>query len=226
MDNGSEVKSIYQEVYDKIKDDILSRKYLENTYLIERKIAERLYVSRTPVRNALKRLEKEGFVVYIRNRGMKVISLDEQQVNDIFEVRKALEKIAAVNSCRYIEWNELERLKYNLEKQILAAEEQDWNAFIDQDIAFHTILWNVQNNKIIRSMMKEFRNGMKLIGIRILYGDTGRIETTLTEHKEIYYAILRNNPEEAGRCMEKHVQSVYEAACDYLAAVRKVKLIK
>ena len=55
----NEVKSVHQEVYDKIKEDILCRRYLENSYLIERKIAESLYVSRTPVRQALKKLEKE-----------------------------------------------------------------------------------------------------------------------------------------------------------------------
>ena len=62
---------------------------------------------------------------------------------------------------------------------------------------------------------------MKLIGICTLYGNVGRIELTLNEHKEIYNAILRNSPKEAKKQMEKHVQSVYEAACDYLASVRK-----
>lgn len=217
----NEVKSVHQEVYDKIKEDILCRRYLENSYLIERKIAEALYVSRTPVRQALKKLEKEGLVINVKNRGMKVTTLNEQEVKDVFEIRMALEGLVVVNSCNRIEWASLEILKRNIEKQTAAANKQDWNEFIDTDLEFHNILLHTQNNMIIKNFLRDLQGKMKLIGIRTLYGNVGRIELTLNEHKEIYNAILRNSPKEAKKQMEKHVQSVYEAACDYLASVRK-----
>jgi DNA-binding GntR family transcriptional regulator len=224
MEPFRENKTAQRDVYEKIKLGILCRKYPENSYLVERKMAEELFVSRTPVRQAFKLLETEGWITYIRNRGMKVTILSEQEVHDIFEVRKPLEGLAAVTACQCIEWAELQQLKECIEEQTTAKNQKDWNLFIDVDLKFHNILLYTQKNKIMRQILLDLRGKSKLIGIRILYGDKGRLELTLNEHNKIYYAILRNHPEEAQQCMEEHIQSVYEAACDYLAVVRKTYL--
>lgn len=221
MDAVDRKKMLYDDIYEKIKENILCRRYPEDSYLVERRIAEEIVCSRTPIRKAFKRLEAEGWIQYVRNRGMKVKMFTELEVYNIFEVRKPLEGIATYNACKYINWDSLQLLKEHLGKEKIMAQNRDWNSFIDEDLAFHDIILKSQENDIIQKILENLRAKSKVIAIRLLYRNTGRIELTLNEHEKIYYAILRNRPEDAQNLMKQHIQSVYEAACDYLVAVQK-----
>lgn len=214
-------KTLREKIYNEILNNILCRKYPENSFLIERKIAEELFVSRTPIREAFKMLEKEGWIRYIPNKGMKVTILSEQEVDDIFQVRKPLESIVVVNACDCIDWDGLQQLKDCVEKEAVAMHNKDWNTFMDTDLTFHNILLYKQRNLVVRKFLSELRAKSKLYGIRILYGDKGRLQLTVDEHYAIYHAVLVRKPDEAQKCMETHIQSVYDAARDYLATIPK-----
>jgi DNA-binding GntR family transcriptional regulator len=217
----SENKTLRDRIYEIIKTNILCRKYPENSFLIERKLAEELFVSRTPIREAFKLLEKEGWITYVQNKGMKVTILSRQEVDDIYEVRKVLESTVAYNVCQYIDWDVLQQLKSCIERQTVAMDQKDWNSFIEIDLVFHDILLYKQQNKVLRNILTDLRNKSKLFGIRILYGDKGRLALTLEEHRKIYWAVMFREPENAKKYMMQHVQSVYEAACDYLSVAHE-----
>lgn len=215
-----EKKALKETIYEKIKENIVSRKYPEGAYLIERKIAEELFTSRTPVREAFKQLEKEGWIEYKKNYGMRVVTLNVQEMEDVFEVRRLLEPQAAVNSCECIKWDDLQKMRSCIDRQTIAKNNEDWNSFIDEDLEFHNIIVNAQQNEILKNILLSLRSKSKLYGIRILFGDKGRLQLTLDEHMKIYHSILIRDSQAVRQYMADHVQSVYEAAHDYLDIIQ------
>ena len=91
MKQLEKVKSLKDQIYEIIKEDIINQTYQNNTVLNEKKISQELNVSKTPVREALKALEAEGWVEYVPYKGILVKQMSLSDLQDVFRVRKALE---------------------------------------------------------------------------------------------------------------------------------------
>ena len=108
--------SLSSRVFQRLREDILSGKYAEHDELRENTIGKELGVSRTPIREAMRKLEQEGLVVMIPRRGAQVANITEKDLNDVLEVRIALENVAIEKACKLITEEDIEQFMNTLLK--------------------------------------------------------------------------------------------------------------
>ena len=189
--------------YKYIKNNIISAKFKPGDPILEQSIAEALNVSRTPIREALKVLDSEGYVVSYPFQGTIVAKLSLTDVEEISDLRLLLENWALKRSMRYISDEDLERVKQMFEK---ADQEEDWNAYHEADAALHELLVTKSNSPRASSMLgtlleqlQWFRN----TSIEV----TNRHES-LEEHMAIIAAIQSRDLPAAERALTSHLIKV------------------
>ena len=132
--------SMEQLVYDKLKHSILHRQLAPGTQLVESTISERLQVSRTPIRNAIKKLASEGLINIIANRGAFVIQPSLDEITQAYEARIELECVAAKLSIERITKEDISNLKLLVEDERDAFRQKDMVKFIKANENFHMTL--------------------------------------------------------------------------------------
>ena len=114
--------------------------------LMEIPLAEELGVSRTPIREAIRKLEQEGFVVMIPRRGTYVADITLKDINQVFEIRSSLDELAASLASERITPDELEELERHLVSINDYMESRDFDKIVAADIAFHEVLYSASRN--------------------------------------------------------------------------------
>ena len=140
------------QVNDLLRDMIISGRFPPGTKLIEREIADYLGVSRAPVRDALLQLEREGLVVSKPN-GRYVIELSERDIREMYQVRKALEKLAVELATQNIEVEQKAELQQMLEDMKNAQLRRDWLAFSKSDVETHRLIWHISGNEHLEAYL-------------------------------------------------------------------------
>lgn len=171
--------------------------------LRETEIAERLNVSRTPVREALKRLESEGIAVFSQPRGMTIAELSPAQVLELYAMREVLEGAAARFAAEHASALEMEALKQLVAQhpQIKTAEEAFLNnRRIDQAIA------NAAHNVYLLKALNVLQDAVSLLGTTT-YTVPGRIKVGLGQIAMVVTAIVNRDPDEAEKAARAHVRS-------------------
>ena len=133
-------------VFNTLRKAILKGELKPGERLMEIALAERLGVSRTPVREAMRKLELEGLVVMIPRRGAQVANITEKDLNDVLEVRIALENLSIENACMRMTEEQLEEL-WNAAKNFEATmAEGNLVKLAEADVAFHEVIYKGKNN--------------------------------------------------------------------------------
>lgn len=195
-------KSLYEQVYCSLKEMIIKGDYLPGEKLKEVRIAEQLKASRTPVREALRRLEREGLVVIHRGQGAVVPELSKQTVEQLFECRSVLEGLAAKKAALLIKESQLNLLEENL---ILAREfflNQYTEKVVLKNTEFHDTITQASQNDSLMRMMEQIRT--QIVRYRILHGNIGFRPAFIDEHEAIFQAIKRKDAELAENLMKEH----------------------
>ena len=128
--------SIADQVFEILEKDILTGVHARGEILTETKLSEKLGVSRTPIREALRRLEQERLVVGT-SRGMRVVGLDMRDIEDIYEIRSRVEGLAARRAADRAKPEQLDELKRILDMQEFFTIKEDGDSIIDADNHFH-----------------------------------------------------------------------------------------
>ena len=211
-------RSLKTQIYHIIKKRLLDQIYQDGQILTERKLSEELNVSRTPVREAMQRLQKEGWVQYVRNKGIIVKSMDASDLIHIFQIRTALEILAVKLACSRINSDQLQLLRLSLIQQAGKKEGTmpDYQKFILYDTEFHNIIIDAAGNMMLRSIIDEIRDKIKRTGINSLYSRKSRIAEAVTEHTAIVDALEINDIDSACQAMEKHLDICYTSAYGYI----------
>ena len=136
----SQTVSMADRVFERLEDDILSGKYAPGEMLTELKLCAELDVSRTPVREALKRLMQEN-LIYETGKGMAVCRFDEDDINDIYEIRSRIEGLAFSMCAEKITDEELKKLRDTLELQLFYAKRHAPDGMRDTDSEFHKLVY-------------------------------------------------------------------------------------
>lgn len=196
-------------VYEKLKIALRKRYIKQGSQLVESTLAAKLGVSRTPVRSAIRRLEMEGLVTSIANRGAFVIKPTLIEIKESFEVRAALEcraiELAVVNGTEE-KIAELRQLIDN-EGEILAKNrmEEYWR----NNDAIHLKIAEMSNNTLLYSYIHELLDRCSLY--LVLYDPFSRLDySPLTEHEKIFTALKSRDTEAVCLMMEEHLQSSTE----------------
>ena len=187
--------------------------------LMEVQLAEELGISRTPVREAIRKLEQEGYVIMMPRRGTYVSDISTNDVKEIFEIRSALESLATGLAARRIEPEELETLQNLLVEIEGYINKNDIEKIVETDIKFHGLLYKVSRNERLVNIINNLKE--QLARFRTLsMSYPGRLQETLEEHSEMVEAIANGDVSAARDAAEHHME---RAEKTLLKAMRKVK---
>lgn len=182
--------------------------------IMEIKFAEELGVSRTPVREAIRKLELEGYVVMMPRRGTYVADMSIRDINEIFEIRTALESLSNGLAAEHITEDELEHLQrllvviggYIKEYEDGPDREAAMDKIVKTDIEFHDLLYHAARNNRLVGIISNLRD--QLTRFRTLsMSYPGRLEATLDEHREIVETIANGDGRAARKAAVHHMEN-------------------
>lgn len=201
-------------VYQKIKEDIITGVYLQGEVLNERKLAEAMGISRTPIREALQLLNRDGWIVDEVYKGAVVRTFDINYVMNVQKVRKALEILAIEDTINNISEQHINKLSNILLKQEQSLTDYNPTAFMKLDREFHEKIYSFSNNDVLLNLLKNINDIIRYFGIKVLLVPERSI-TTLMEHKAILDAIKKKDIESAKKAMENHMLMTSNAILKY-----------
>lgn len=191
-------------VFTTLRQAILKGELQPGERLMEITLANKLGVSRTPIREAIRKLELEGLVVMIPRKGAHVAHITEQELNDVLEVRRGLEEMAIRKACERITKEEL----LNLEKAARAfsalTETDNLVALAEADVKFHDVIYEATHNRRLVQLLNNLREQMYRYRMEYLKDAASRILLD-KEHKEICKAIR-----------EKDIQKAHDYICQHI----------
>jgi len=207
-----------QVAYDFVKGQIVNLRYKPGEYITDTQIAGQLSISRTPVREAFLRLEKEGLLVYELRRGWKVYTLTLKDIHEIFDIKLAVEGMVARKAAECQDEALRSELKSILETMETAVEADDPDSWLQADICLHAILYqmagNERANRIISNLNDQWHRIR--VGFIALHGRTRR---STSEHRSFIESILAGKGEEAEQKMRAHLSLLREELVRLLVAV-------
>lgn len=216
---GDSYRPLRDVVCDELRDQILRGDHASGTHLVEDHLARRLGVSRNPVREALRMLEAEGFVELIPRKGAVVARLSDSEVVEIFEVRMALEALAAELAAERADHNGVDELLRILDAARVALDRDDRGAVLDFNTAFHEYVLDLAGNGYLCDVMQGLRGRMQWIFSRTSSVSRGR--DSLDEHLELARAIQTGDTKRAAKLARYHVE---QAARTYWGTVEYPRL--
>lgn len=191
--------------YEEIKRLILDGKLSGDMPVSENVLANMLDISRTPVRDALRRLEMDGFVRVIPNQGVVIREVSISEVKEIYDMRIALEEFVVRELADGLSDEDFRNLEAILKKQEEACEKRDAVAFHEEDRKFHDYLMRVYGNAMITNFIARLRDRIEGINVNMLK-TPGNMQLFYGEHKRIFEALRKRSGEEAAKEMDEHLK--------------------
>lgn len=209
-------------VFEALREAIVNGTLAPGERLMEVQLAEELGVSRTPVREAIRRLELEGYVVMVPRKGAYVASMSAKDVADVFEIRTALEGLAAELAAERITEEELEELERKLHYVALRVEEGDLEKLVEADTEFHDLLYRASRNQRLVQIIGNLREQIQRFRAASL-ATPGRMQETLEEHKKIVEAVAKRNGALARRLAEEHIENAENKMLQFLTGKKETQ---
>ncbi|MGI6588696.1 MAG: GntR family transcriptional regulator [Peptococcia bacterium] len=203
-------------VYEALRDAIINQVLKPGERLMETELAEEMGVSRTPVREAMRKLELEGYVVMVPRKGAYVAGLSIKDINNLFEIRGALETLAAGLAASRASREEIEEMERNLVMEASLFETSDVINTIEVDAKFHELIYSASRNTRLQNMIKDLRDQIQRFRTTSL-AVPGRMKFALAEHRRIVEAIAAGDVEEASRATKEHIESAENALLDVIS---------
>lgn len=209
------VVSYKERAYQEIKQAILSQKLKSGDPLNERTLAEELGISRTPIREALHLLEREGWVVTEPCRGTWVKEITLKDIAEVYQMRTALEELAVELAINQLNEQRESELRELLEQQMTLDNQMDIEAFTQLDLEFHLYLAQISGNDRLYQALKGLMDIMNMYLLRTIRKTQPNI-VPRKEHMEIIRAILRHDIAGAKTEINQHMSKAYIAAGENL----------
>lgn len=206
-----ESKPLREIIADKIRADIIKGVYSDKERLVEPKLAQMLGISRTPIREALRQLESEGFIEILPRRGAIVKSISVKDLDDLYAIKANLEGLAAYQATFNITLDDLEKLKeineefYKLSKGAKDIVEE----YFSYNVDFHNIfILASKNNKLIEILEGLSKNFQRFRSILVAQAD--RTKEAYKEHQNIIKAFEKKDAEMAESLVRAHIKSSWK----------------
>lgn len=209
-----EASSLRQQVTDRLREAILYGDFEPGEKLVERELCDRLGISRTLLREALQHLQAEGLIVTVPHKGPSVARITEAEAREIYQVRGALEALAAEGFARHAPDALVRRLRLHL--NYLHTPDAAANILAAKN-GFYDILLEGCGNRVVGKMLTQLNNRITLLR-RYSLSHPGRLPDTLKELGEIVAAIEARDPDEAGRLCARHVARAAEVVARSFAS--------
>ncbi len=206
--------TLSEKVYQKLKGDIIKGKYEQGRELTEVFLADLYNVSRTPVREALRRLEKETIVRIIPHKGALVVKPSIKDTIEINDLREVLEGLAARLAARWAVVEEFEMLRSRFPDKAGKLSEDQYMETYNLGIKLHDLILKHSRNGRLKVMINNIQNQVGII-MQINADIPGRYDEAYKEHLEVLDAIIRRDEEHAERAMRKHIKNVSHSMVEY-----------
>lgn len=194
-------------VYRILKASIIKGDLKPGEKLWERKIAEQLGVSRTPVREAIQKIAAEGFVKMEPNLGIVVHEFSFKDLKEVLQIRRVLEGLAASVAAEKINPEEISQLEKNIEETNICVIKNDLVTYLEFNAKFHSLIFQFSRNERLIKMSLQLVGPEHRFKIRALT-IPGRLKYYLEEHQKIVEALKRRDAEQAGRLSQKHAENI------------------
>ncbi|MBR6556111.1 MAG: GntR family transcriptional regulator [Clostridia bacterium] len=201
--------SLGAKVFREVEQRIIDGSYAPGESLTEIRLSTELGVSRTPVREALRQLEREGLVHNIPNKGAVVVGISEKDIADIYDIRITLEGLAARLAAENATPEELDSLRQIVELQEYFVSKNDSLQVRQLDSAFHNSLYEACRSRPLRQTLASFSTYTRRVR-ELSVRTEGRATASVAEHRHIYEAILRKDSEGAEASAKAHILKAKE----------------
>lgn len=198
--------SLTEEIESILRERILKGEYGIGQRLKENQIAQELKVSRTPIREAFKQLEKEGLIQTIPNRGSFALGLTKRDIRDIYSVRATIEVLAVEWAIDRISDDEIEKLHDVLDLMEFYTKKIDSKKVSDLNKVFHETIYNATGSRFLYQILKSYQEYVEHTRKATVYC-TENLDNILKEHQEIMEAIREKNRAKAVECMTEHLKN-------------------
>jgi len=198
-------------VYRQLRERIINGNLAPDSRLIELSIAAEFGVSRTPVREALKRLAAENLVLADPARGMVVHAPDALEIEDVFVVREELDGLAARLAAHRIKPSELARLRLIVDSMREAVATGRREQIIVANQRFHDVIYAAAGNQALARVAGDLRDFVRRFST-LPFASPDRVDDVVREHEEILAALEAHDPEAAHKASDQHLS----AARDYV----------
>ncbi|WP_242985428.1 GntR family transcriptional regulator [Vallitalea okinawensis] len=202
-------------VFNALREAILKGDLKPGERLMEKQLAEKMGVSRTPIREAIRKLELEGLVVMVPRKGAQVAEITEKDVRDVLEVRAALEELAVKLACAKISDHEVKQLKEAINEFEEARRKGDLETLVQLDIRFHDIIFKSTANDKLEQIINNLREQMFRYRLAYLRNESYHDKIT-DEHKDIAEALVEKDVERACRTAKQHIQNQEKAVINMM----------
>lgn len=204
--NMNEYLPLRDVVFNTLRQAILKGELAPGERLMEVQLAERLGVSRTPIREAIRKLELEGLVLMIPRKGAEVAKISEKSLRDVLEVRRSLEELAIELACQRMTEEGIEELEEVQEEFRDAVIKGDAMEIAETDEAYHDIIYKGTNNDRLVQILNNLREQMYRYRLEYIKDEDKR-QVLLFEHDNILKAIRQRKVEEAKTAMREHIDN-------------------
>ena len=195
------------EVFNTLRERILKGALKPGERLMEIHLADQLGVSRTPIREAIRMLELEGLVKMVPRKGAQVAKISREDLQDVLEVRKALDTLAVKLACERITEDEITKLKMAEEEFERVLKVGDTTQIAEADVAFHDVIQVASKNKRLKSMISNLAERIYRYRFEYIKQQSDGGKTLVMEHREIIRCIEEREVDEAIKAIELHIDN-------------------
>jgi len=203
LDNYKPLREI---VFESLREAIIQGRLKPGERLMEIQLAEEMGVSRTPVREAIRKLELEGFVVMVPRKGAYVAGISVKDIVDVFEVRAALEALAAGLAAERATPEELEEMERAVLQIYEVSNGKNLDTLVERDTNFHELIYKASRNKRLLQIVTHLKEQIQRFRTTSL-AVPGRGKHAVEEHKSIVEAISERNVELAASLAREHIEN-------------------
>ena len=211
--NMDEYLPLRDVVFNTLRQAILRGELKPGERLMEIQLANKLGVSRTPIREAIRKLELEGLVLMIPRRGTEVAEITEQSLCAVLEVRGALEELAVKLACQKITDEEIAELRVAEKEFEMALKTGDVTVYAEADVNFHDIIYRATDNQRLIQLLFNLREQMYRYRVEYLKREEAH-GTLLAEHKKIIETIESRDMDAAVDAVCRHIDNQVSAVID------------
>lgn len=204
--NMNEYLPLRDVVFNTLREAILKGELAPGERLMEIQLADRLGVSRTPIREAIRKLELEGLVLMIPRKGAEVAKISERSLKDVLEVRRSLEELAIELACQRISEEEIQRLDEIQTAFVEAISIGDAMRIAETDEAYHNTIYQCTGNVRLVQILNNLREQMYRYRLEYIK-DADKRQVLLVEHEHILKALRLHHVQEAKAAMRKHIDN-------------------
>ena len=212
--------TLTRRAYDSIKEYILEGRLDENDRLTEEALANQLGISKSPIREALNRLESEGFIRIAPRRGAYLRQFSPDEMEQLYDVREALE--VHVTRTAHVTPALLNELDKSVKRSRALLKANDKAKYIEEDVRFHGLLADATNNRELCRVLQNVQNRIWL-SRRKTYDLSSSVAPDF--HQSIVDALRKNDREEAQSAMRRHITNVRQRLVAFLAAQQHASAI-